>query len=468
MKSKYGRVTRETIKEITSIVGTRSVFTNKDEIEEYSYDETPLIKPCAPHVVVKPSDTHSIAKLLDFANKKRIPVTPRGAGTGLSGGCVPIYGGILLSLERMNQILEIDRDNFVAVVEPGVTVSDFRNEVERQGLYYPLYPGEMTATLGGNVSTNAGGMNAVRYGVTRHHVLGLEAVLPNGEIIKSGGKFTKCSTGYDLTQLIAGSEGTLAVVTKIILKLSTRPARREVLFAPFVNLQSAINAVPEILRLEMVPIGIEFMERNIIEIIEEYLGRQMPYHQYEAFLMIIMEGESANDIYQYFAKVEEICKRHGAIEAMIPGSERAKRRLLDAREKFYHAIKRFAPMEIIDVVVPRSEIARFVRRVKEISKKHEVPVIAYGHAGDGNVHLHPVCVNMSKEEWGRRLPHLMRDIYYAGVSFGGAISGEHGIGFSKKAYAPIQIDDALLNIMKSIKRAFDPNNILNPGKIFDL
>jgi len=468
MKSKYERVTRETIKEIKSIVGNRSVFTNKDEIEDYSFDETPFIKHYAPHVVVKPSDTQSIAKLLDFANKKRIPVTPRGAGTGLSGGCVPIYGGILLSLERMTRILEVDRDNFVAVAEAGVTLSDFRDEVERQGLYYPLYPGEMTATIGGNVATNAGGMNAVRYGVTRHHVLGLEAVLPSGEIIKTGGKFVKCSTGYDLTQLIAGSEGTLAVVTKIILKLTTKLARREVLFVPFVNLQSAINAVPEILRLEMVPIGIEFMEKSIVELVEEYLGREMPYHQYEAFLMIIMEGESENDIYQYFARVEEICKQHGAIEAMIPGSERAKRRLLDAREKFYHAIKRFAPMEIIDVVVPRSEIARFVGRVKEISKKHDVPVIAFGHAGDGNVHLHPICVNMSKEDWGRKLPHIMRDIYHAGVSFGGAISGEHGIGFIKKAYAPIQMDDALLNIMKSVKRAFDPNNILNPGKIFDL
>ncbi len=468
MKSKYGRITGEIIKEIKSIAGNRNVFTDKDEIEDYSFDETPLIKPCAPHVVVKPLDTRTIAKLLDFANKKRIPVTPRGAGTGLSGGCVPIYGGILLSMERMNRILEVDRDNFVAVVEAGVTLSDLRDEVERQGLYYPLYPGEMTATIGGNVATNAGGMSAVRYGVTRHHVLGLEAVLPGGEIIKTGGKFVKCSTGYDLTQLITGSEGTLAVVTKIILKLTTKLARREVLFVPFVNLQSAIDAVPAILKLEMVPVGIEFMEKSIIGIVEEYLGREMPYHQYEAFLMIIMEGESEDDIYQYFAKVEEICKQHGAIEAMIPGSERAKRKLLDAREKFGHAIKRFAPREVIDVVVPRSEIARFVRRVKEISKKYNVPVIAFGHAGDGNVHLSPICVNMSRQEWDRKLPQLMSAIYHAGVSFGGAISGEHGIGFRKKAYASIQMDDALLNIMKSVKRTFDPNNILNPGKIFDL
>jgi glycolate oxidase len=311
-------------------------------------------------------------------------------------------------------------------------------------------------------------MNAVKYGVTRHHILGLEAVLPNGEVIKTGGEFVKCSTGYDLTQLIIGSEGTLAVVTKVILKLTTRPAKREVLFAPFMNLQNAIDAVPEILRLKMTPIGIEFMERSIAEIAEKYLDREMPYHQYAAFLMIIMEGESEDEIYEYFSKVEEICKQHGAIETMVPGSERAKRRLLDAREKFYHAIKRFAPMEIIDTVVPRSKIAEFVRRVKEISEEYEVPIIVYGHAGDGNVHLHPLCVNMNREEWDKRLPHLMSDIYRAGSSFAGAISGEHGIGFDKKAYLSIGMDNALLDIMMGIKRAFDPNNILNPGKIFDL
>ena len=468
MKSKYGRVTHQTIRELATIVGGDNISTKKNEIEGYSCDEMPLAKPYAPQVIVKPADTHSIAKLLDFANKRRIPVTPRGAGTGLSGGCVPIYGGILLSLERMNRILEIDRDNFVAVVEPSVTLSALHNEVEKQGLYYPLYAGEMTATIGGNVATNAGGMNAVKYGVTRHHILGLEAVLPKGEIIKTGGKFVKCSTGYDLTQLIVGSEGTLAVVTRVILKLTTKLAKREVLFVPFTNLQNAIDAVPEILRLKGTPIGIEFMERSIIEIVEKYTGKEIPYHQYEAFLMIIMEGESENEICEYFAKVEAICRQHGAIEAMLPGSERAKRRLLDARDKFYHAIKRSAPMEIIDVVVPRSEIAKFVRRVKEVSEEHEVPIIVYGHAGDGNVHLHPICASMDREEWERRLPCLMSDIYRAGVSFGGAISGEHGIGFHKKAYLPIEMDNALLNIMKGIKRAFDPNNILNPGKIFDL
>jgi len=468
MKGKYGRVTQQTIKELAAIAGRDNIFTGKDEVEGYSRDEMPFVQPCAPQIVVKPADTHSIAGLLSFANRKRIPVTPRGAGTGLSGGCIPIYGGILLSLERMNRILEIDGDNFVTAVEPGVTLADLYREVEEQGLYYPIYLGEKTATIGGNVATNAGGLNAIKYGVTRDNILGLEAVLPNGEIINTGGEFVKCSTGYDLTQLIIGSEGTLAVVTKIILKLTTKPAGREVLFAPFTDLQNAIDAVPEILRLKVTPVGIEFMERSIIEIVEKHLDREIPYHQYEAFLMIIMDGESEDEIYDYFSQVEGICKQHGAIEAMVPGSERAKRRLLEARESFYHALSSFAPMEIIDVVVPRSQIARFVRRVKEMSEEYQIPVIAYGHAGDGNVHLHPVCIDTDREEWDRKLPHIMSDIYSAGISFGGAISGEHGIGLSKKKYLHTEMDSPFLNIMKGIKRAFDPNNVLNPGKIFDM
>ena len=468
MKYRYGKVDSQTIEELRSIVGRGNVTADKSEMEGYSYDEAPLAKRHFPQVVVKPADVESIARVLALANENRIPVTPRGAGTGLSGGCIPVCGGVVLSLERMNRVLEIDEGNFVATVEAGVTLSDLYQQVEARGFTYPLYPGEMEATIGGNVATNAGGMNAVKYGVTRHHVLGLEAVLPNGEVVQTGGEYVKSTTGYDLTQLIIGSEGTLAVVTKVILKLATKPARREVLFVPFNNLRDAIDSVPEILRLRMTPIGIEFMERGIVEVAEKYLGRELPYHQYEAFLMIIMDGESEDEIHEYFARVEEICKRHGAAATLVPGSERARRRLLDAREKFYHAIKRFARLQIIDVVVPISRIAEFVTRVKEISKEYGVPVIAYGHAGDGNVHLHPICQDMSQEEWDRRLPQLMGEIYRAGISFGGAISGEHGIGFDKKAYLPIQMDTALLNIMKRLKRSFDPNNILNPGKIFDL
>lgn len=466
--TKYRQVTEQTIQELTNLLGKDSISTKQHELEGLASDEMPLPKPKVPQIVIKPADTASVSKILKYADVNKIPVSPRGAGTGLSGGCIPLYGGIVLLLERMNKIIKIDRDNFTATVQPAMTLADFHTAVQEQGLYYPINLGEMTASIGGSVATNAGGSNAVKYGVTRHQVLGLEAVLPNGDVISTGGEIVKCSTGYDLTQLIAGSEGTLAVITKIILRLSTKSTLKEVLYVPFTDLQCAIDAVPEILRLKVTPIGLEFMEKSIIDIVERYLGEELPYHQYQAFLMILMEGESADEITDYFTTVEAICKQHGAVEAMVPNSERAKRKLLHAREQFYHAIKRYAPMDIIDIVVPRSNIAIFVKKVKEIALEHCVPIIAYGHAGDGNVHLHPVCVNMEMEEWLKKLPLIMRQVYQAGISLGGSISGEHGIGLSKKAYLDIEINREKLEIMKRVKMAFDPNNILNPGKIFDL
>ena len=462
-----GAVTEQNIKELTSIVGLHNIITTENEMDAYSYDENPDGERYFPGAVVKPEDGETVGRVLAYAAENGIPVIPRGAGTGLNGGCVAMYGGIVLSLERMNKILDINRENFTAVVEPGVTLADLIARVEEQGLYYPLYPGEMSATIGGTIATNAGGMNAVKYGVTRNNVLGLEAALASGEIIKTGGEFVKCSSGYDLTQLIIGSEGTLAVVTKIILKLTTKPARREVLFAPFSSLQSAIDAVPEILSLRMTPIGIEFMEQDIFRIVEAYTGEQIPYRE-NAYLMIIMEGDTEDEILDYFGSVEEICARLGSKEAMVAGSETDRRALLELREGFYHSIKRQGPLELIDIVVPRSSIARFVKKVKEISEEYGIDVIAYGHAGDGNVHLHPICRDMDRGEWDRKLPDLMKEIYKAGVSFGGAISGEHGIGAGKKAYLPVQLDEPLMNTMRAIKKAFDPANILNPGKIFDL
>lgn len=468
MDSNYREVTTEILGQLREIAGEKNILTEELELQNYSHDEAPLLKHFSPEVVVKPPDAGAVSQILKLASLNHIPVTPRGAGTGLAGGVVPSHHGIVLSLENMNKIIEIDRENLVAVVEAGVTLTRLREEVENNGLYYPLYPGELTATLGGNVSTNAGGMNAVKYGVTRQHVLGLEAILADGSIITCGGKYVKSASGYDLTQLITGSEGTLAVITKLILRLSAKMPVREVLYAPFNNLQSAINAVPEILQMKKYPIGLEFIEKDIIDILEKYTGIQMPYHDHMAFLMLIMEDETQDEILDYFSKVEEICKKHGAVETFIPGSERAKRRLIEAREKFYPALKKYAPMEEIDIVVPRSEIARFVSRVKEISRESGIPVIAYGHAGDGNVHLHPICTGMSEKEWNERLEVLTAKIYRAGISFGGAVSGEHGIGLAKKSYLLMQLGKEKINLLKRIKQAFDPCNILNPGKIFDV
>ncbi|UCE98293.1 MAG: FAD-binding oxidoreductase [Dehalococcoidia bacterium] len=467
MSSKFVKITDQTIKELVDIFGRENVSTQKNELEAYSHDEMPFATPHNPQIVVKPDNVKSIARFMCLANKKKIPVTPRGAGTGLSGGCVPLFGGILISFERMNKILEIDKKNSVEVVEAGVTLSDICNSVVEQGLYYPVHIGEMTSTIGGIISTNAGGMNAVKYGVTRHNVLGLEAVMPNGETIKTGGRFAKCSTGYDITQLLIGSEGTLAIITKAILKLTTKPGKKNVLLAPFMQLENALDAIPEILDLEMIPTGVEFMERSILELVEKYQKIKIPYLQHQAYLMITIEEESDDQTCDYFAKVEEICRRYEAVDAVIPGSGKAQRKLIDAREQFYHAIKQHSPMVVIDVVVPRSAIKEFVIRAKAKSAEMQIPLIVYGHAGDGNVHLHPCCENIARSEWIRKIPHLVSEIYKIGTSLGGAISGEHGIGYDKKVYFQNEAETPLYNAMKAIKKAFDPNGILNPGKLFD-
>lgn len=463
--SGYGQVTDDILALLTEIVGNKNVLTG-DERENYARDETPKLRPVLPSVVVKPEDAGSVAKILKLANEKNIPVTPRGGGTGVSGGAVPIYGGIVLSLERMNRILEIDEDNFVATVEPGATLSDLYQATEEHGLYYPLYPGEMSATIGGNVATNAGGMKAVKYGVTRHFVLGLEAVLPTGETIQTGGKFVKCSTGYDLTQLIIGSEGTLAVITKVMLRLIPPPGRREILFVPFNSLHDAIKSVPDIFKERVLPVGIEFMGRDIINMVEQYTGKEIPLHDYEAFLMIIVEADSEDEIHQISSQIGEVCLNHGAVDVFIPGSERAKRRLLESREKFYHVIQHFGMPDIADVVVPRSRIAEFVEQVKGIANEYRIPLVAYGHAGDGNVHLHPMSQETDKAE--DKIKEILTKIYEVGVSLGGTISGEHGLGFAKKGYLHMAADKDKLELMKRVKRAFDPNNIMNPGKVFDL
>ena len=464
-RSHYGKTTSDVLASLTGIVGDKNVLIG-DERENYARDEAINVKPVLPDVVVKPEDTSSVAKILKLANERRIPVTPRGGGTGVVGGAVPACGGIVLSLERMNKILEIDKDNFVATVEAGVILTDLYQAVEEQGLYYPLYPGETSASIGGNVATNAGGMRAVKYGVTRHFVLGLEAVLPSGEIIWTGGKFIKCSTGYDLTQLITGSEGTLAAITKVMLKLIPPPGKREILFIPYHSLSDAIQSVPDILKAGIVPVGIEFMEKDIVNMVEQHTKKEIPLHEHEAFLMIIVEADSEEGIQDMASRIGDICLGHGAVDIFLPGSERAKRNLLEAREKFYPTICHFGITEIIDVVVPRSKIAEFIESSKEVAKQYDIPLIAYGHAGDGNVHLHPLS-RKGKEVDEEKTKELLGQIYKIGVSLGGTISGEHGLGLAKKGYLPLASDNSKIELMKRIKRAFDPNNIMNPGKVFD-
>jgi len=456
------------IQTLTQIVGKKNIVVDRDDMESYCRDESPTSTRHYPEAVVKPATTKEVSSILALANVVKIPVTPRGAGTGVSGGAVPIHGGIVLSLERMNRIKEIDADNFIVVAQPGLRLMDLCQAVEAEGLYYPLYPGEKSAFIGGNVATNAGGMRAVRYGVTRNFVLGLEAVLSTGQIVRTGGKYVKCSTGYDLTQLLVGSEGTLAVITEVMLKLSTPPGLREILWVPFTSLRQAIKTVPEILKLGVPVIGLEFLEKDIIDMIEVYVERKIPFSEHPAFLMVILEGSSSDEVYDSANKIAGVCTRNGAVDVYIPTGERSKRELLEAREKMFPAIRRYDPIEVVDVVVPRSRIADFVSCIKEIAIRYKIPITAPGHAGDGNVHLHLMGRGIDVDDWKAKVPKMMDEIYSAGVAMGGTISGEHGLGYEKKKYLSIAMDDAKINLMRNLKKAFDPNLILNPGKVFDV
>jgi glycolate oxidase len=464
-RNRYGKVTDDVIASLTEIVGKKNIITGEG-LENYSRDELLGEKSFIPEVVVKPENSTAVAGTLKLANEKRIPVTPRGGGTGLSGGATPIHGGIVLSLEKMNQILEIDKDNFVATVEAGVILSDLYQAAAEQGFYYPLYPGEASAAIGGNAATNAAGMKAVKYGVTRHFILGLEAVLPGGEIIQTGGKFVKCSTGYDLTQLIIGSEGTLAVITKVLLKLIPPPGKTEILLIPFHNLHDAVSSVPAILKRGIVPVGIEFMQKDIVTLSEQYTGKEMPLHDHEAFLMIIVEGNDEDEINQQANEIGSICMNNGAIDVFMPPSERAKRNLIEIREKIYFALQRAGTLDIADVVVPRSNIAEFVETSQKIGRERGIPVMVVGHAGDGNVHL--CLMGKETEDLKKESKELLGKIIEVGVSLGGTISGEHGLGFAKSVYLPIALSKDKIALMKRIKQAFDPNHILNPGKVFAL
>jgi len=457
----YHKLTPELINRLKTMVGDSCVVTDEGR-ENFARDEAPHPHTDLPEAVVFPSSTLEISEILKLANAELIPVTPRGAGTGLSGGAVPIYGGLVLSLEHMCGIVEVDEANFCATAQAGMVLSNFCEEIEKHGLYYPLYPGEMSATIGGNVATNAGGMRAVKYGVTRNFVLGLEAVLPTGEIINTGGKFVKSSTGYDLTQLITGSEGTLAVISQITLKLITPPGSREILLIPFNSLSEAIRCVPVILKERILPVSIEFMEADILKLVRDYTGKEFPIPGYPAYLMLMIEAENYDEFGIISERISEICLQNGAVDTYVPGSESAKRRLLEIREKFYPTMQHRGMLDISDVVVPRSKIADFVEEVKRIGERYHISVVGYGHAGDGNVHLHPLGPGPASQEV---VQALLSDIYRAGIALGGTLSGEHGIGADKQKYLPLAVSADKLALMKRLKLAFDPQNILNPGKV---
>lgn len=463
----YNRVTPRIVDALRAIVGEGSVRTDEEALEKYAHDETVGLW-AQPEVVVFVHSAQEVAEIFRLAVRERIPVTPRGAGYGLSGGAVPVFGGIVLSTEKMNRILEIDQQNLMITVEPGVITGDIHRAVEAEGLFYPPDPASLdSCSIGGNIAEGAGGPRAVKYGTTKDYVCGLEAVLPSGDIITCGGKLVKNVTGYNLIQLLVGSEGTLAVVTKIVLRLLPLPRVRVDLLVPYDDFQAAANTVSEIIAARILPATIEFMEQDSILAAERLLQKTVPYDDAAAHLLIQLDGSRPETVDADFETVGEICLAHGARDVLVAKDTRTRDRLWEARRAIADALKHESPINHIeDVVVPRADIPALLRGIKEIARRHSVRIVCFGHAGDGNVHVNALKDALGDEEWRALVPLLSEEIYRLTLSLGGTITGEHGVGATRRRYLPMALDPAQIALMRGIKDVFDPHHILNPGKIF--
>jgi len=463
---RLNKVTSEVLQELREIVGDDHARTDEEALEKYASDETEdFVFP--PHVVVFPATTREVSRVMALASQRGISVTPRAGGTGLSGGALPVRGGIVLSMERLNRILEVDANNLIAVVEPGVITQELQETVEKSGLYYPPDPASRgTSRLGGNLAECAGGPHAVKYGVTKDYVLGIEAVLPDGTVIHHGGKLLKNSTGYNLTQLIVGSEGTLAVITKIFLRLLPLPKHRSLLLVPFPSLEAAARTVPALMNAGITPSALEFMERDAVKIAERHLGVSVPNSDAAAQLIVEIDGDDEALIERTAEQVCGIALDQGAIDVLIAQSSAKQNEIWAMRRATGEAVKSVSVYKEEDTVVPRYNLVPLLIGVKEIASRHAITTVCYGHAGDGNLHVNILKMNMSDRDWNENLDAAIREIFELTISLGGTISGEHGIGYSQKKYLPLAFSAEEILLMKRIKQAFDPNGILNPGKIF--
>lgn len=455
------------LEKLAEIVGAQFVFSDEETLDRYSRDETEDLS-FPPDVVVKPHTPEEVSAIMKFCNEYGIPVTARGAGTGLAGSALAVNKGICLSMERFNRILKIDEQNHQAIVEPGVVTEAFQNAVKEHGLFYAVDPASKgSCTLGGNLSQSSGGPRAVKYGTTRENVLNLEVVLPTGEIIWTGANTLKYSTGYNLTQLMVGSEGTLGIITKAVFKLRPYPQQNLVMLVPFRSSEEACAAVSAIFMAGIVPSCLEFMERDAIDWAIDYIKSSVVVPaDIQAHLLIEVDGNEMELLYQEAEKIYGVLEKFDVGEVLLGESSDQKEQLWMLRRKAPYAVRHNTVYKEEDTVVPRAHLPQLLKGVKEIGNKYGFKSVCYGHAGDGNLHINIVKAGLDDHTWEAVLPLGIKEIFELTVSLGGTISGEHGIGYVQKPYMPIALQPIQLELMRGIKRVFDPNNILNPGKIF--
>jgi glycolate oxidase len=451
------------IERIKTISGKENALCSKEDLICYSYDATNL--EAIPDIVIFPKTAEEVSRILALANENKFPVVPRGMGTGFSGGSIPIQGGAVLVMTRFNRVIEIDAENLIAIVEPGVITGSFQKQAEKLGLFYPPDPASaLYCTLGGNAAECAGGPRALKYGVTKDYVLGLEVVLPTGEIIHTGVRTMKGVVGYDLTRLLIGSEGTLGVITKMILKLIPLPEARKTLMVIFHEIEDAATAVARIIGSKIVPSAIELMDNASIQCVEDYLNIGLPK---DAGALLLIELDGDHEILpKYIAKIDQMTSMLNRYNMEVAETEKEAGVLWEARRALSPASYRLNPTKIAaDITVPRNRMATFVRETREIAQKKQLKIINFGHAGDGNIHT-SIMIDDKNEEEKKKADDAIKEIFKLTIQLGGTLSGEHGVGMTKAPYVDLELDPHAITAMKKIKSVLDPNNILNPGKIF--
>lgn len=467
---KYNKLNEKLVSEITNSV-TGRVYSGEEINEDFFHDEMPIYGIAKPDLVVDAASTEDVANVMKICNENQIPVVARGAGTGLVGGAVARYGGVIINIEKMNKILEYDEDNFVVRVQAGVLLNDLAEDCLSRGYMYPPDPGEKFATVGGNVSTNAGGMRAVKYGTTRDYVREMTVVLPSGEITKFGAKVKKTSTGYSLINLMVGSEGTLGIITELVLKIIPAPKETISLIVPYISLDECIATVPKIFQAHLEPQAVEFMEREIVNASERYIGKEtfpkkLEGEEIGAYLLITFDGEDMNILEDIIEKAAEVLLENGALDVLVADTPAKKKEAWAARGSFLEAIEAETDLlDECDVVVPVDKIAPYLTFVNEEAKNYDFVVKSFGHAGDGNLHIYTCSNDMQKEDFLKQVDEFMEIIYRKAYEMGGQISGEHGIGFGKREFLREFEGEINIGLMRAIKQAFDPNYILNPQKV---